>query len=398
MNKERAGAGALAAFLAVTGPTVAELVTPDPIIERGEMPSQGVVGTDKEIDLSKYETLEPGYKGPEVAVLKQRMYDLGYFKNRSSVNETFTASTADYVKKFEEKNGLPVDGIADPKMQALFFSDEAIRADGTMVVPEKTSISDDIKSEVVVNKVSEVPVGVVNKPEVISIETEKEKEVNQRFSDFLNGVGDYEKTKINNKLMRRDGHFRDLGLYAVEFGYTAKIQAMLLDSKDGEVSQYLALGVKDKKGKRKIVVVEMPIDKVLEARKLAVSLRNGNVSTVLFFDTKEEMREFLKRRIGKSMFGNFVYDDIDEVYSDEKLSNYKKYLESNKLINLNFLAGLLFPDRKTLFSQDLGLLRKIKGVNPQMNTIINLSGMLEIIENDKVCPIVSTSEYNINEI
>lgn len=389
MNKERAGAGALAALLAVTGPTAAELVTPDPIIERGEMLSQAVVGTDVEIDLSEYKTLKPGDEGPEVAVLKQRMYDLGYFKNRSSVNETFTASTADYVKKFEEKNGLPVDGIADPKMQALFFSDEAIRADGTMVLPEKTSIFEDIKSE--------VPVEVVNRTEVISVETEEEKEVNQRFSDFLNEIGDYKETKINNKLTRRDGHFRDLGFYAAQSDYVGEIQAILLDSIDGEVSQYLALGVKDKKGERKIVVVEVPIEKVLEARRFTVSFRSGNVSTISFFDTKEEIRELFKEKIGKSVLASFVYNDVNEIYSGEKISNYVKYLESNKLINLSFLAGLLFPDKKTLFSEDIDLLKKIKGVNPQMNTITNLSGLLEIIENNKVCPVTATLEYNINE-
>lgn len=110
--------------------TVNPLIAPETIEIKGEMPSQEVLD-----DLSQYKTLEAGYKGPEVATLKQRMYELGYFEN-NTVNESFTDKTAEYVKKFEKINGLPVDGIADPEMQALFFSDKARKADGELVVPE----------------------------------------------------------------------------------------------------------------------------------------------------------------------------------------------------------------------------------------------------------------------
>jgi hypothetical protein len=75
--------------------------------------------------LSNYRTLTVGSTGPDVARLKQRMYELGYFKT-NTVNETFTATTAEYVKEFEITNGLLTDGIADPEMQALFYSDKAI--------------------------------------------------------------------------------------------------------------------------------------------------------------------------------------------------------------------------------------------------------------------------------
>ena len=78
------------------------------------------------IDSSQYKTLSAGYTGPEVATLKQRMYELGYFTN-NVVNETFTTHTAEYVKEFERVNGLPVDGIADSEMLELFYSDRAIR-------------------------------------------------------------------------------------------------------------------------------------------------------------------------------------------------------------------------------------------------------------------------------
>jgi peptidoglycan hydrolase-like protein with peptidoglycan-binding domain len=77
------------------------------------------------IDTSQYQTLTIGSTGADVAALKQRMYELGYFKN-NVINQTFTSKTAEYVKEFERINGLEVDGIADPEMQMLFYSDKAL--------------------------------------------------------------------------------------------------------------------------------------------------------------------------------------------------------------------------------------------------------------------------------
>ena len=73
---------------------------------------------------SSYVTLNVGYRGPEVEALKQRMYELGYFKT-NTVNDQYTENTAGYVREFEAANGLKVDGIADPEMQELFFSSAA---------------------------------------------------------------------------------------------------------------------------------------------------------------------------------------------------------------------------------------------------------------------------------
>lgn len=79
-----------------------------------------------EVEESEYKTLSVGYKGEEVVAFKERMVELGYFKNISSVNDTFTASTAEYFKEFQKINGLPVTGVADSETLKLFYSDEAI--------------------------------------------------------------------------------------------------------------------------------------------------------------------------------------------------------------------------------------------------------------------------------
>ena len=76
-------------------------------------------------EIAKYKTLKVGMNDPDVARLKERMYELGYFSNKT-VNNSFTETTAEYVKEFQRANGLKADGIATPEMQALFFSQYAI--------------------------------------------------------------------------------------------------------------------------------------------------------------------------------------------------------------------------------------------------------------------------------
>ena len=162
------------------------------IVEQGEMPSQSVLGDElagliEESDLSQYKTIEVGYKGEEVAKLKQRMVDLGYFKNSSSVNDTFTSSTAEYIKKFQEVNGLEVDGIADTEMQVLFFSDLAKRVDGTLVVPAE--VERELETESVTTDVVDEEIRAVsqNSSDNISLPNKTEIESNIKEPFVING-------------------------------------------------------------------------------------------------------------------------------------------------------------------------------------------------------------------
>lgn len=85
-----------------------------------------MISNEPDIEELEYKPLSAGYKGEEVVAFKERMVELGYFKNISSVNDTFTASTAEYFKEFQEVNGLPITGVADSETLKLFYSDEAI--------------------------------------------------------------------------------------------------------------------------------------------------------------------------------------------------------------------------------------------------------------------------------
>ena len=73
-----------------------------------------------------YRSLTIGDKGPDVLKMKERFYKLGYFRG-NSFNDVFQANTAETVKRFEKRNGLPVDGVADVEMLTLLFSKDAKR-------------------------------------------------------------------------------------------------------------------------------------------------------------------------------------------------------------------------------------------------------------------------------
>lgn len=73
-----------------------------------------------------YRTLSVGMRGDDVTRLKDRMYELGYFKNPATSNQ-FTSTTAEYVKEFLQANGYSGgDGSISPEQQLLFYSDKAV--------------------------------------------------------------------------------------------------------------------------------------------------------------------------------------------------------------------------------------------------------------------------------
>ena len=69
--------------------------------------------------------LRLGDRGEAVLAMKQRFYELGYFRT-AKFNDQYTQNTADTVRLFEKNNGLPQDGVADAEMLALLYSDKAV--------------------------------------------------------------------------------------------------------------------------------------------------------------------------------------------------------------------------------------------------------------------------------
>ncbi len=95
----------------------------EPAAPATEAPAQAEGFSQEE--LAKYVTLKAPMSHPSVSALKQRLFELGFFRN-NVVNDRYTEDTARFVKEFQQLNGLTPDGIASPEMQALFYSDKAI--------------------------------------------------------------------------------------------------------------------------------------------------------------------------------------------------------------------------------------------------------------------------------
>lgn len=76
-----------------------------------------------------YTTLFEGDGGAAVHALKERLYDLGYFKT-TKFSKVYNETTAERVREFQKLNGLEVTGIADPAMQELLYSDTCLAANG----------------------------------------------------------------------------------------------------------------------------------------------------------------------------------------------------------------------------------------------------------------------------
>ena len=64
--------------------------------------------------------LTVGSKGNEVTQLKNRLYELGYFKT-SNFNKKYTEDTAKVVRQFQQANSLPETGETDADTWLTLF-------------------------------------------------------------------------------------------------------------------------------------------------------------------------------------------------------------------------------------------------------------------------------------
>lgn len=361
------------------------------IVEQGEMPSQnaleGVMAgvLTEEVDLSQYKTLEVGYKGEEVIKLKQRMVELGYFKNESSVNNTFTASTPDYIKKFQEVNGLEPDGVADPEMQALFFSDKARKANGELIVSEPY-----LSKEILLG-------------------SEEEKIIDARFKNFLNGEGEFSDEKLKDIMFYSyiKGDI-DLGLCGVTKNMEALIvQGVLLGHFGFEDNNFLAMGVKNNENKKEIVLVEWLMDEMIDVYSFVpvLNLENGKTFqkfSMDIFSKKSDLISFLDVKLLNNVvlfhFYNFDSNILNEKYDNEKIPEYlSKQVIPKRDININLVSELFVNLDSRRF--DLGEARlKEPFVNDQNDSVTSLNDIRnKLANNSDDFSLIATIQYRISD-
>lgn len=73
---------------------------------------------------NEYDELRRGDKGKEVLSMKERLYELGYY-NTNKLNNSYSDSTVEAVKRFQEANNLEQTGIASPLTLSVLYSQNA---------------------------------------------------------------------------------------------------------------------------------------------------------------------------------------------------------------------------------------------------------------------------------
>ena len=100
-----------------------------------------------------YRPLRYGSFGEDVKALQTQLMQLGYYKGKASGN--FLEGTQEAVRAFQERNGFPVDGDADPEVQTRLFSGTALGRNDA--VPTATPAPDLIGYLVQENEEASVP-------------------------------------------------------------------------------------------------------------------------------------------------------------------------------------------------------------------------------------------------
>ena len=110
--------------------------SPSPVPPPTPVPTATPEPTPFPYDTSPYETLTEGMTGDAVQKLKKAMYWLGYF-NSENLSDEYNEVTVNRAKQLQKANGLPETGEADPILQALVYSGNAVK---TKNAPRPSSV------------------------------------------------------------------------------------------------------------------------------------------------------------------------------------------------------------------------------------------------------------------
>ena len=77
-------------------------------------------------EILNYRLLQKGDCDDDVVALKQRLMELGYFRDNSKLTNRFNDTLEQRIKMFQRQNGCEEDGIASPETQILLFSENAM--------------------------------------------------------------------------------------------------------------------------------------------------------------------------------------------------------------------------------------------------------------------------------
>ncbi len=84
---------------------------------------------DADPALTGYRVLRRGMRGEDVLKMKERLRELGYFREGSSLTDVYNDTAAERVRMFQRQIGADEDGVASQELQFYLFSDRAPKCD-----------------------------------------------------------------------------------------------------------------------------------------------------------------------------------------------------------------------------------------------------------------------------
>jgi hypothetical protein len=176
----------------------------------------------------------------------------------------------------------------------------------------------------------------------------EEVEVNQRFSDFLNGEGEYSDENLKLKLWRHYDKTADLGFSKAILKDFFAFQSVLLFHKYVDGEEIMALGLKNRKGKRIITAVTMPIKDILKTGiliQIGFLAQNYSNSNVKPYSDESEISSILDDGVGSlvNFYMNHSPDGFLGSYDDGFEKTYLSVFSNKGDINRNFLKGIWRP-------------------------------------------------------
>jgi hypothetical protein len=226
----------------------------------------------------------------------------------------------------------------------------------------------------------------------------EEVEVNQRFSDFLNGEGEYSDENLKLKLWRHYDKTADLGFSKAILKDFFAFQSVLLFHKYVDGEEIMALGLKNRKGKRIITAVTMPIKDILKTGiliQIGFLAQNYSNSNVKPYSDESEISSILDDGVGSlvNFYMNHSPDGFLGSYDDGFEKTYLSVFSNKGDINRNFLKGIWRPKVKDMLGERTReVFEKYNGKGSLLN-LNNYTNFLNLTNDGVDLPYVTTLYY-----
>lgn len=229
---------------------------------------------------------------------------------------------------------------------------------------------------------------------------EEKRIIDMRFQSFLEGGEGYEDGElINQSYVKVLGYERDLG-YIRYNGLSVDVQGVFLGLFDFQDKDFLAVGIKDAKGVRRITPIEWSIDEKIKVfSTVNINVVSGGSQSFERFDNKNDLLSLVNGRIGEVMsFGLYNVGEGDlaneryKNYSDQAIDFLVTMAIPRKEINLEYIAGLQSPPKEKLSVEENIFLRSLR-TKLEIADIRSCQEFYDTIENNQEIPLLTGLTY-----